>query len=149
MAETHNRLTIYRVPAKASDQLKYFSADDGLSYNPTRLGEEIYSWSTTVSIWDGISDEVLRTKMRDWLRDFDGSGRDGRQGIEDLRPLLEELEVIVQADAWISATSLREFGGTQDFENELRIMPALTFAQHLRWIYESFGQTPDLIVVYR
>ncbi len=123
--------------------------DQMFSFDVNRLGEEIYQWTTSAPIWDGLADEDARTKIRNSFLDFDGSGREGHQSLEDMLPLVTELEAVLEKDNWAGASSSRAFGGTPDFEGRHYIMPALAFSLHLRWICETFGQTPNLVVVYR
>ena len=149
MAQPYFRLTIYRF-APTSRALRYFAREEDV-FDLSLLGEVVYSWATTLLIWDAIEDKNATAEVRSLLSNFDGTGRPGYQSVRDLWPVLQKLEALRDKEAWMNANSSRSLAeiGHEEFDDELRVKPALAFAHHLRWICESFGETPDLVVVYR
>ena len=143
------RLTIYRFSA-GSRVLRYFSQQEE-SLDLSRLGEVVYSWATSLLVWDSIEDKSARDDIHTMLAGFNGTGQVGRQSVRDLWPVLEKLEALGKTQGWMNATSMRSLvrGGEEEFNDDIRIKPAVAFAHHLRWICETFGETPDLVVTYR
>ncbi len=151
------RLIVYRCPINPSHGLRYFDSeefkDDVLSvqrlrFRPDYLGEEIYRWASEIDVWGGITNEDVRRELQELVRSFDGSSQAREQGMTHLEKLAERLEEIAKVDElWIATP----FDSTDDVSGDtsaLRIAPTLAFANHLRWMCETFANTPELVVVY-
>ncbi len=141
MAATFLRLGIYRLSPSTAQRVRQFGGT-----GPRKpLGEQIYSWSTKEDIYTSIAETGERDKIREQILSFNDGESDTELSMERLCSLTEELEKISQKETWAPAKFIHPQG---EFGGDTRSSPTLAFAHHLRWVCETFMDTPNLMVIF-
>jgi hypothetical protein len=120
-------------------------------FSTDHLYELVYDWSPNEDVWGGISEEGLRTQLRERvLSSFEPSLPPHARGLSALADVLSGLQ-----EAAESAQAIGWIPSSQAIENEmdegavLWISPVLALLQQFTWIFETFRDVPDLSITLR
>lgn len=154
MAQDFLRLTIWRTlrpgrpvvvygTSSGSDAPTFYSLSES---EETRLQSEVFSWPAKEEIWDGITDDSLRVKLREeFMKKFSAHLPPQQRRMNVLGEYTDELQRLVNANGaeWkISHQSADE-------DHVLPINPLLAFCNQLIWIHSIFKNAPDASVTVR
>ena len=112
------------------------------------LQEEIYTWQTSESPFDGIADESVRLRLRDHLMDrLNASRPPSERGINVLNEFIVAAEEAIASGGAEWTASQSQTDDDEDTADQVKSLLALTL--HLKWLSGCFADRPGISVSVR
>ena len=113
------------------------------------LQEEVYSWYTLESPFDGIADGEVRRKLREKLVERLNTSRPpSERSIDVLKEFIFDAEeAIIESDKVEWTSSQSGIGDDEDYAD--RINSLLAIILHLKWLTECYADCPNISVSVR
>lgn len=147
---TKLRISVWRdfTPPKALTLRGRTGDGHYLLTNDAELQQEVFTWQMREDPFGGISDELKRKKLREFLVDrFQASHPPARRRVEALRDFLKEVDLVMDSGEveWM----VSQDAPAEDEEDPYKVNPLLALKLHLEWILESFAGQPGVSVSIR
>ena len=112
------------------------------------LQEEVYTWETSESPFDGIADESVRLRLHDYLMGRLNSSRPpSERGINVLDGFIAIAEEAIASGGAEWTASQSQTDDDEDTADRVNSLLALTL--HLKWLSGCFADRPGISVSVR
>jgi hypothetical protein len=112
------------------------------------LQQEVYSFQVREDPFGGVSDEALRSRLRELLVDrFEASEPPSKRRFEVLHEFLDEAQRVIETNQ--AEWTVSQNPPVDDEEVPYRLSPLLALKLHLEWLTSIFGSQPGVSVSVR
>ena len=143
------RLSIWRNFTPKRPILTQGTQSDGPQVlDPDNLQEEIYTWQTAETPFDGIADETVRQELRSKLLErLNASLLPSERGIGVLNEFIQNAENAIASGRAEWTISQSESDNDEETADQVNGLLALTL--HLKWLSDCFADRPGISVSVR
>lgn len=144
------KLSVWRdfVPSRTMTLRRPGEAEHQILQDGADLQQEVVAWPVKEDPFSGISDESIRTRLRQKLVEtFEPSLPPAKRRLDALRAFLDDAsDVISQGQSeWV----VSQDAPIDDDDVPYMVNPLLALTLHLNWMYDVFASQPGISISVR